>query len=511
MILGLIAAAGVGARIIGITRLYDPTRFRPDAMREVGTVVVPLGSATSLDFVTRAALMSARVEGMQSSERRGLWPRARPAPVPALGANDRSRWLTVRCLVDQDTYAVGYRATDPATGRFTDYGPITELGWNTNDCVLDPEPHHCVQSFYSSKPPFLATLVAGEYWICKRTLGLSITQQPGAVFRIILLTINEVPWIAYLFIMARMVERCGRTDWGKLFVFACAGFGTFLSSFSMSLNNHTVAAWSCLFALYAADRICAGGKRNARYFLLAGLWAGLAACTELPAVCYAVMLSVLVAARAPARTCAFFLPALLVPVAGFLVTNYLAIGRVTPPYGEVGGPWYEYKGSYWERGEKSRGIDWASRSESRPAYGFHLLLGHHGFFSLTPIFLIGLAGIIASLSRRNTALTGPAGGRLAPALTGVCSAIVFAFYIFIAPARNYGGWTHGPRWLIWLTPLWLLSMGPAADWMSERRLWRCLGYPALVVSIFSVNYPFWNPWQHPWLYDLLEARGWISY
>ena len=53
--------------------------------------------------------------------------------------------------------------------------------------------------------------------------------------------------------LARLLERQGRTDWGRLFVFASAGFGTFISSFSISLNNHTIAAWSCLFAVYFAD------------------------------------------------------------------------------------------------------------------------------------------------------------------------------------------------------------------------------------------------------------------
>jgi hypothetical protein len=33
----------------------------------------------------------------------------------------------------------------------------------------------------------------------------------------------------------------------------------------------------------------------------------------------------------------------------------------------------------------------------------------------------------------------------------------------------------------------------------------------LAVSIFSASYSLWNPWRHPWIYDLMNARGWIPY
>jgi hypothetical protein len=29
----------------------------------------------------------------------------------------------------------------------------------------------------------------------------------------------------------------------------------------------------------------------------------------------------------------------------------------------------------------------------------------------------------------------------------------------------------------------------------------------LGVSVFSAFYSNWNPWRHPWLFDLMEWRG----
>ncbi len=73
-----------------------------------------------------------------------------------------------------------------------------------------------------------------------------------AVTRAILITINLVPFVLYLLVVARLIERLGTTDWGRLFVFTTACFGTFVSGFLGSLNNHTVAAMGAMFAVTSA-------------------------------------------------------------------------------------------------------------------------------------------------------------------------------------------------------------------------------------------------------------------
>ena len=86
------------------------------------------------------------------------------------------------------------------------------------------------------------------------------------------------------------------------------------------------------------------------------------------------MLFLVLFIKSPGRTLAFFVPAALVPVAAFFLTNYLALGTWRPAYGEFGGPWYEYEGSYWGDPSRHHGIDWARLKESEAVYALHLLI-----------------------------------------------------------------------------------------------------------------------------------------
>jgi hypothetical protein len=458
---------------------------------------------------------------------------------PVLGENDRSRWATVHALVDHGTYAIGHRVRHPAGGWYSDRGIIAEQGWNTIDKVLRPD----TQDFYSSKPPLLPTLVAGEYWVLKKALGWSITEQRGYVVRVILLTINALPLLFYLVFLGRLVEWLGITQWGRFYVLVAACFGTFLTTFAATFNNHTVAACCALFALEPFLRIWSEvplpghevvlGAAQSRLgsigqFVRCGLFASLTACVELPASLFAVTLLLLLLWRNPRRTLLFFLPAVALPAGGFFLTNYLALGQFRPAYMEGGGPWYHFEGSYWESLMVHAGhsnLDLAGRYETKFEYAFHTLEGHHGIFSLSPIFLLTAAGVICGTARRlGQAIPNekvpPVGGdsasyyrfRSLRVLNGLTLILTIALLVFyITRTSNYGGGTSGPRWFIWLTPFWLLAMLPIIDSLASRRWGRGLANVLLAVSIFSAHYTIDNPWRHPWIYDFLKDQGYFAY
>ena len=101
-------------------------------------------------------------------------------------------------------------------------------------------------------------------------------------------------------------------------------------------------------------------------------------------------------------------------------------------------------------------------------YAFNFLVGHHGLFSLTPVWLLALFGMVLRV-------TGPPAALRLHRLTPLVLAVVVAFYIW--RTNNYGGWSSGPRWLFWLTPLLLFALVPAADRLSGSRLGRGVRLP----------------------------------
>ena len=491
-----VATAIAGGRILSAERVYEPSLAAPP--------------------------------GGQADGRYQVWPDKAPRPMPTFGSNDRSRWDTVRALVDEGTFVIGRRDASRVTpeNQFGDYGIAFEDGWTTVDKVLNPEAKadpadnsHLVREYYSSKPPLLTVLMAGEYWLVKHAFGWSINKQPNEVVRIGLLTFNVLPLIFYLWMISLLVERYGATDWGRLFVVAAAAFGTLLNPFLITFNNHVPAAFATLAALYAAlpfafpDTPDGSRASGAGRLLAAGVAAGLLVNFELPAVAFVAALGLLLLIRAPVRTLLWFLPPVLLLVAAYFLLNHLATGQWRPVYEKIDTPWYQYPGSIWGaiHPGSGHGVEFAKYTESRGMYAFHLLFGHHGWFSLTPINLLGAAGMIAAVIGLIKRRTFHRGWAVTSVVVLIVSLVVFVFYAIVVETANYGGWTNGPRWLLWLTPLWLFAMIPAADWLGRRRWGRVLCLVLLGLSVASAGYSDWNPWRHPWLYHWMESNGWLSY
>jgi hypothetical protein len=419
---------------------------------------------------------------------------------PFLSGNDRSRWLAIRALVEEGTFAID--------------GLIDRHVWNTIDMVQhrgrDGKLH-----LYSSKPPLLIVMLAGEYWLINRVTGWTLKDNSYEVGRLILFTVNILPMILLLAIVAWMAERFGETDWGRLFVVAAAAFGTFLSAFAVVLNNHTIAAVSAAVALYAFVRIYHQGDGRLRWYALAGLAASFTAANELPALSLLALLAAALLWQNWRAWTVGFLPASLLVAGAFFGTNYWAHESFRPPYAhrsdtDPADNWYSYtytvegkeRKSYWL---DPQGID---RGEpSRATYAFHALVGHHGVFSLTPVWILSVWGLALWLAG------GTSHQRRLAAGIALLSLVCLTFYVGLRPQddRNYGGMTSGFRWVFWLAPLWLIAMFPAADRLAATPSRKAFGLTLLALSVFSASYPTWNPWVQPWIYNWLVHNGWQGF
>ena len=209
--------------------------------------------------------------------------------------------------------------------------------------------------------------------------------------RLILLALNLVPFLLGLAGLAAILQQHARTDFARRVTLGAAAFGTFLSPFMTTLNNHTVAAVSLLWALFFTVRIL-DGSRRASDFALCGLTAAFVTANELPAAAFGLGLFGLLMWQADRRrTLLIFVPAAVVVVAAFVGTTVWQTGGIKPFYTQYGTSSYLYirQGlpSYWT---EPHGLD--RNLDSPLVYFLNCTVGHHGIFSLSPIFILSIVG-----------------------------------------------------------------------------------------------------------------------
>jgi hypothetical protein len=505
-----------------------------------------------------------------------------------MGANDISRWCTVWSLLERGTYAI-----DECPWQVETQDKVFRAPRQPPATSMESEP---VRHYYSSKPALLPTLIAGILYPARMATGVPLdhvvyqeraerwTQQPdpGSPYKVkgvlekpsepvkwpayifyfkpITILFNVVPFWVFLVLFARVLDRHAKNDWAWFFSLAAAAFGTYLLAFTQTLNNHTIAAFSAFFAIYQFLAIWDDDNRAGWRFALAGLCAGFAAANELPALAFLALLACLLVVRFFGRTLLFFVPAAAIPLAAFAIAQYAVFGEFKLAYESFGTDEYLYEGSLWKTPLDLDALN--EHPEPQAIYLLHMTLGHHGFFSLSPIFLFSCWGALRLLGPPSQSLTAlswltflvfvglagyylhdPAAWRtqgplafyrwalyavlafaaIAAALvlarrageplvalawlTAALTVVILAFYTGNPLARNYGGSTQGLRWLFWLIPFWLLLLIKGVEAGHERPVVRVLALLALGVSAVSVGYAMRNPWSHPWILDALVHLG----
>ncbi len=435
-----------------------------------------------------------------SDSRRGLWPAlvaiivvaavihgVRIAQAPSLqSANDRSRWCTVWSLIERGTYRIDEIRQQP--------------GWDTIDLVR-VDGH-----FYSSKPPLMSTWVAGVTWAVCRITGWALLDHPQGVMSTTLLLVNGVPFVLMLWLLARILQHSPLSPTAAIIVLTFAAFGTLWSPFLTSLNNHTVAACGAFLAgacsIWAADSL-PNGYRSGIFFVW-GFAASAMACHDLPAGLMTLVFAWQACRIDFGRALISFGLGAALPVIAFFGTNALAMGTLKPAYSGYGSETYVFihEGipSYWAQ---PQGVD--RNLDSPLRYAFHSTIGHHGFLSLTPMWLVVLFGVWRYSPHVPTVLRSLGRG------TVVVTGLLLAFYLSRTENYNYGGVSCGLRWALVMVPLWTLALIPAlTDWQPR---WPSLTVFALLLggSVYSAWEPGLKPWQQPWIWKAMEQYGGMTY
>jgi hypothetical protein len=375
-----------------------------------------------------------------------------------------SRYATIESLVDHGTYYID-------RSRYVRTIDKMKVG----------------DHYISSKPPLLATIGAGVYWVYENLTGKTIARYEGDVVRTVSFWMGAVPHLIFLIYFYRLCRLLFRRQLSVMVAMAGACFAYLGVGYATLINNHSPAATLTICGLYYAARIRLDRDVKAYHWPLAGLILGVLPAIDPPGLAIMAALSVYLFMHDRRKTLVWFLPALLPGVLLHFVLAYQITGSLKLFY--FNKELKAFKGFYFKN---AGGID--GLKEPKYIYAFNTLLGHHGLFSMTPLYVFGLYELIRSVKVRR--LFG---------VSLVCAATILGFLgFFIFRTRNYGGWCVGMRWFVPIMPLLLLYFGL---WVDRVRLSRPLWAAVLLafgVSCFNVQDALSSPLQYSVWHNWLE-------
>jgi hypothetical protein len=195
-----------------------------------------------------------------------------------------------------------------------------------------------MENAYSSKPPLLATLIAGVDWPLRQITGISLTDHPHYMARLILLLVQLIPLGIFWSITWTWMQEQVRSRWGLAIGLAFLLWGTFLSTFSISLNNHLPGAISVAGSLILLERSMRPSQPPIALWraALLGALAAFGSTCDLPALSWWAITAALLTWHFGGKTLVAYLVGGIPILAAFLATTWLAHGDLRPPYAHRG-------------------------------------------------------------------------------------------------------------------------------------------------------------------------------
>lgn len=384
-----------------------------------------------------------------------------------LSVNPASRLAAIVCIVDHKDWSIDHSG----------------LVRRTPDRVI-------IQGrFYSSKPPMYAAVGAVVYGAVS---NLFIAENAESrVFYIVALRIfNQVfPFLLGLIVAGRFLR--SRVNHPEVWLWGVLAFamGTLLFGYSAVLNNHSVSALLILASFVGAIRLTEKTTDSIWVWFGVGLTAAAAVTLDLGAAVFALGLGAFLLLRAPRAKYIFFILGAVIPTLIYLHLTHELVGGWSPIYGRA--ELYDYPNSYWNHPREFDALH-----EPWYVYAFHVLIGHHGLFAMTPLFVFAIPGVWVMWRRRLNGIS----ERALAALIAVVTLVTITVYIGYAPT-NYGGKAIGMRWLIVLVPLLWYAALRYVDEAYERKLvqwtFRVFVLVGVVHATLALSMPFRvSPWNH---------------
>ncbi|NEQ53141.1 MAG: hypothetical protein F6K11_23890 [Leptolyngbya sp. SIO3F4] len=362
--------------------------------------------------------------------------------------NDASRMALIQSLVEYGTFII-------------DDSTFIETG---DKVFFD-------QHFYSDKPPLLSIFASPIYFVLYR-LGFSLKSHE--VFTYYLITLLSVGVLSALGLMVfrKIIKDFfgAKDDWADL-VTLVVGAGTLLLPYALLFNNHAPSGVLILIGFY----FLLDFRRQATFKkpIYAGLFFSLAGGIDITQFLFLPFIFGLFAIRSIKAGVTFAIACLPI-LALYLFLNFHMFGNFMPP---------AMNASLWDYPGSAFGPETLSALATHDGfadillYGFHMLLGHRGLITHTPLLLLAILGWVA-FYKQNW------GFRYKTEY--ICLLFVCFLYmgIYIYKSINYSGWAYGVRWFV--SPMFLLCFPIAwlENGVRSSRVMRLFFVGVTCLSIF---------------------------
>jgi len=404
--------------------------------------------------------------------------------------NVGSRFATIESLVERGTFVIddstffGNAKTYPIVGekpvmRKNNYEAIN----GTNDKVL------INGHFYSDKPVVLPFLASGPYWVLNN-LGINFRNHGGlATYLLTLFTVGiAVSFLAMFFY--KFSKKNKINDKNSLILTFSLIFATLIFPFSVTFNNHIIAACFIFISFY----LLMYGNKNWHYYI-AGLLASLATVIDLVSGgIFMVGYLLYPIFKKKYVNSIFYLLGLIIPLLLHAVLTIPITGDILP--GSMHAEYWQYPGSGFDETSLT-GVAKQGSSVNVLVYSFHSLLGYRGLFLYTPLLALSIFLALKNINKNF---------KIESILILISCGLIISYYMLFSD--NYGGWSYGIRWFVSFIPMLFLFNVYVFKENNYKlvKIFYILSVISLGFSIIGVYQPWTDMWysQIPFINNLRE-------
>lgn len=360
---------------------------------------------------------------------------------PKVGSpHDASRMATIQSIVEQHSLAIDKSILPLAVD-------IIKINGKT----------------YSDKPPMLAIIGSGVYFILYHLFGLTFTENYQTVYYWITFVLVVIPFGLICFVLNNLFRLFGIELKKRIYLFLFSWLGTIMLPFSTTFTNHLLAAATATGALhYLIQSILPTQPLLRKTVLKLSFFSALTFTLDLPAGGLLLLAFAFIFFLNHHRVSdiLWFTLGSLPPLAIHFAVNYAVTGGFLPAY--LHQEYYQYPGSIL-----------ASPIGKKRLFGktilsqyWHMLFGYRGIYLFSPLLIFATVECGKALFKNQWRNQLPQLENKAintVNLNAIRLATLLIFFgtltAYAVQISDFGGTSYGLRWIITSIPILIFFLG----------------------------------------------------